>query len=192
MTAKHAWCTIYFRDNTQLRELQSNIPHYASKIKRLHDGVRTGELLKYTKNSGYELMSTVAQFHPDYKLLDEAVLDEESLEACCTMDFSTVKPGGNFAAHPAYIDGITQVGGFAVNAKDTTDLSVEVFISHGWESLQVYEEMKTDRKYDIYVKMTSESPEFYHGDTIVLDGSRPIVYFKGVTVSSFPIKHYPQ
>jgi len=69
---------------------------------------------------------------PDYKLLGKLIPDESTLEACSKLNFSTVQPGGNYAAHPAYVDAITQVGGFAMNAKDSTDFDKDVFVNHGW------------------------------------------------------------
>ena len=126
----------------------------------------------------------VAHFHPDYRLLDDVVLAEGTLEGCSSMSFAPVKSGGVFAAHPAYVDSITQIGGFTMNAKDSTDLDNEVYISHGWESFQVYEEMRTDKKYEIYVQMKDDGGDLAHGDTIMLDGNTIVAFFKGVSVST--------
>ncbi len=131
-------------------------------------------------------MSTVAYFHPDYKLLDDLILDESTLEACSSMSFAQVKSGGVFAAHPAYVDAITQVGGFAMNAKDSTDLDNEVYVNHGWDSLQIFEEMRTDRKYETYVQMKMHEGNLCHGDTIMFDGDTIVAFFKGVSVRKTP------
>ena len=182
-TARHSACTLRFTDDTQYRALQKQVPNYLAKIERLREGLRNGDLIKYNKKGGYKLMDTVAQFHPDYKLLDNVILDERTLEATCTMDFSCVQPGGTYAAHPGEIDAITQLGGFMVNAQDCINLEEEVYISHGWDSLQVYKEMRPDEPYQLYVKMHRRDAEFYYGDTILLQGSTVIAFFKGVTVS---------
>ncbi|KAG0644935.1 polyketide synthase [Hyphodiscus hymeniophilus] len=182
-TAEHVKCLIRFSDKTRLQALQLQVPGIVKKIQRLRGGGDSGDFLKYNKTSGYKLMKEVATFHPDYKLLDEVILDEATLEACCTMSFGSVTPGGNYAAHPAYIDAITQLGGFAVNASDLVDLATHVFIGHGWDSIQIYEEMKTDRKYDTYVQMQRHGEDFFRGDTIVLDGTTIVASFSGVTVS---------
>jgi noranthrone synthase len=184
LTIKHAWCTIRFQDTTQLDSLKARLPEFKSKISRLRDGSQKGEFVKYNRTAGYKLMSTVATFHPDYKLLNHLVLDEPSLEACSKLNFSTVKSGGTFAAHPAYVDSITQVGGFCMNAKDSTDLETHVFVNHGWHSFQIYEELKNDRDYEVYVQMKHDKGDLYHGDTIVLDGDTIVAFFTGVSVSS--------
>lgn len=182
-TVKHAWCNVRFEDNSQLQTLQKELPEYQAKINRLRGGIKKGKFVKYNNASGYKLIGNVAHFHPDFKLLDDVILDESNLEACSFMSFAQVKAGGLFAAHPAYIDAITQVGGFTMNAKDTTDLENEVYVNHGWESLQVYEEMRTDRKYQTYVQMKVDKGDLSHGDTIMLDGDTIVAFFKSVSVS---------
>ena len=183
-TARHSACTLRFTDDTDYRALQKQVPNYLAKIERLHDGLRSGDLTMYNKKGGYKLMDTVAQFHPDYKLLDNVILDEDTLEATCTMDFSCVQPGGTYAAHPGEVDAITQLGGFMVNAQDSINLEEEVYISHGWDSLQVYKEMGPEEPYQLYVKMHRRDAEFYYGDTILLQGNTVVAFFKGVTVSN--------
>ena len=111
-------------------------------------------------------------------------MDESTLEACSTLSFEQVKSGGAFAAHPAYVDSITQVGGFVMNAKDSTDLDTEIYVNHGWDSLQIYQEMRTDKKYQCYVQMKHDpSGGLVHGDTVMLDGDTVVAFFKGVSVS---------
>ncbi|KAJ5151395.1 uncharacterized protein N7482_010647 [Penicillium canariense] len=180
-TSRHGYGILRFSDSSLLKTMQAGLPAYKSRIQRLRDDVAQGELTRYNKKSGYRLMSRVADFGPDYKLLDDLVVDEDTLEATCIVNFSNIAPGGTFAAHPGCIDAFTQVGGFAINARGCMDLDVEVFISHGWLSFQLYEELKADTKYELYVQMHADGHEFYRGDTVVLDQGRLVAFFKGVT-----------
>lgn len=183
MTTKHGWCKVRFLNRpNMLKDLEPAVPSYQDRIQRLRQGIKTGDFVRYNHNSGYKLMSNVARFHPDYKLLDNLIMDEETLEACSTLNTAKISSKGDFAAHPAYVDAITQVGGFAMNAKDSTDLDEVVYVNHGWESFQVYEEARTDKTYDVYVQMKPHGEDLYHGDTIVLDGSTVVAFFKGVSV----------
>ncbi|KAJ9640320.1 hypothetical protein H2199_005859 [Coniosporium tulheliwenetii] len=184
---KHAWCTVRFVNKTQLQALQKKVPEYQAKINRLRDGVKTGQFVKYNRTSGYKLMRDVAHFHPDYKLLDNLILDESTLEAVSSMSFEGVKSSGIFAAHPAYVDAITQVGGFAMNASDACDLDKEVYVNHGWDSFQVYELLAKDRIYETYVQMRKDPRgDLVHGDTIVLDGNTVVAFFKGLSLRVVP------
>lgn len=173
-----------FVNKSQLQTLQKKLPEYQAKVKRLREGAKTGQFVKYNRTSGYKLMSNVAHFHPDYKLLDNLVLDEATLESCSHLSFDRIKPGGKFFAHPAAIDAITQVGGFAMNAKDSTDLDVDVYVNHGWESFQIYEPLAIGKLYETYVQMHPDKKgNLCHGDTIVMDGDTVVAFFKGLSVS---------
>lgn len=175
---------VRFEDASQFEALEVNLAKYTSRIKRLRDGIEDGEFTRYNKKSGYRMMSKVATFSPDYRLLDDIVVDEGNLEATCIVNFGAISAGGTFAAHPGFVDAITQIGSFTVNTQEAMDLDVNVFVTHGWSGLQVYEELKMDRKYELYVQMVPDGPDFYRGDTIVLEGGKLIAFFKEVIVSS--------
>lgn len=143
-----------------------------------------GQFVRYNRKSGYKLMSNMAHFHPDYKLLDDLVLNGDDNEATSIMDFSVANDDGSFAVHPAYVDAITQVGGFAMNANDNTDLDREVFVNHGWDSFQVYQPLVKNKAYEVYTKMQKDKTgDLVHGDTIVLDGDEVVAFFRGLSVS---------
>ena len=184
LDTEHATCTVRFTTDAQLKSLKKKVPEYKANIRQLREGIMKGQYVRYNRKSGYKLMSNMAHFHPDYKLLDNLILNGDDNEATSVMDFSAAKSEGTFAAHPAYVDAITQVGGFAMNANDNTDIDKEVFVNHGWESFQVYQPLVKDKSYEVYTKMHKDkSGDLVHGDTIVLDGDDVVAFFKGLSVS---------
>ncbi|KAL4784871.1 beta-ketoacyl synthase [Aspergillus varians] len=187
LDTEHAACTVRFTSDAQLKALQKQLPEYQAQMERLRQGLRQGEYVRYTRKSGYKLMSSMANFHPDYKLLDHLILNEADNEAVSTMDFSAAKSDGAFAAHPAYVDAITQVAGFAMNANDNTDIQQQVFVNHGWNSFQVYQPLVKGKAYQVYCQMTRDKTgDLVHGDTIVLDGDVVVAFFKGLSLRSVP------
>ena len=189
LDTEHASCTVRFTTDAQLKSLQKKVPEYKAAIAKLQDRVSKGELVHYNTKSGYKLMSSMADFHSDYKLLKYLVLDEAENEAMAIMNFETCMDAGTYAAHPAYVDAITQVGGFAMNAKDDTDISKEVFVNHGWDSFQVYKPLQKDRAYMVHTKMVKDKTgDLVHGDTIVLDGNDVVAFFKGLSIRNVPRK----
>ncbi|EME39092.1 polyketide synthase [Dothistroma septosporum NZE10] len=185
----HAYCTVRFTTDSQQKSLQKKVPEYKAAIAKLRARDAKGELTHYNTKSGYKLMSSMAHFHPDYKLLDNLVLNEAENEAVSVMNFSSCTDAGIYAAHPAYVDAITQVGGFAMNAKDDTDIDKEVYVNHGWESFQVYKKMEKSVEYVVYSKMTKDPKgDMVHGDTIVLDGDEVVAFFRGLSLRSVPRK----
>lgn len=186
LDTQHATCTVRFTSDAQLKSLKKKAGEYRARINRLREGVKHGDFVRYTRKSGYKLMSNMAHFHPDYKLLDDLILNEDEDEAVSMMDFSAAQTGGTFAAHPAYVDAITQVAGFALNANDNTDLEKEVFVNHGWESFQIYQPLTKDKVYEVYTKMERpKTGDLVHGDIIVMHEDNVVAFFKGISVRLF-------
>ncbi|TVY85230.1 putative sterigmatocystin biosynthesis polyketide synthase [Lachnellula suecica] len=184
VTVEHGECTIRFTDKSQRKVLQSKVPEFMSRMKFLRQGTETGASLRLNQTYGYKLISCLASFHPDYRAIDEVILDGSTLEACSKCSFGQVKSQGIFSTHPAYIDVMTQTAGFVMNAKDSTDLDVEVYVNHGWKSLQIFEELLPNKSYTTYVKMAQSKTDaaFWEGDTVMLDGENVVAFFKGVTL----------
>ena len=184
VTVEHGECTIRFTDRSQLEDLKSRVPGYMSRMGHLRKGIESGASLRLNQSYGYKLISCLASFHPDYRAIDEVILDSNTLEACSKCSFGQVKSQGTFSTHPAYIDVMTQTAGFVMNAKDSTDLDVEVYVNYGWKSLQIFEELMPNRSYTTYVKMSQSQSDgdFWEGDTVMLDGEKVVAYFKGVTL----------
>jgi noranthrone synthase len=189
LDTEHATCTVRFTTDAQLKSLRKRVPEYSAAIDSLQRRMKHGELVHYNARSGYKLMSSMAQFHPDYKLLEYLVLDGTANEAMATVDFSVCKDNGTYKLHPAYIDAITQVAGFTLNAKDDTDISKDVFVNHGWDSLQVYQPLQQGKQYKVHVKMEADKQkDLVHGDTIVLDGDEVVAFFRGLSLRCVPRK----
>jgi acyl carrier protein len=150
---------------------------------RLRKGIESGSSLRVNGTQGYKLIATLAQFHPDYRAVDELVLDSDTFEALSKVNFGQVKSVGSFSTHPAYIDVLTQTAGFVMNCKDSTDLETEICINHGWDSFQVYEEISPKKTYQTYARMAKSEGTIWKGDTVMFDGDKIVAYFKGVAVS---------
>lgn len=181
----HASCTVRFCTESQLKTLRKKVPEYRAAIQRLK--ARSSNLSKYSGKRGYKLMSSLASFHPDYKLLDSVILDEEANEATCIVRCDGCQDLGNYMAHPAYIDAFMQLSSFSMNAKDDTHLDEHVFTNHGWGSLQIYKELQKGVSYEIYTKMT-QTKDHAHGDVIVLDGDEVVAFFGDLSLRKVPRK----
>ncbi|KAI4159137.1 MAG: hypothetical protein LQ342_006841 [Letrouitia transgressa] len=179
---KHAWCTLKFTDRSQLPIVQKRGPEYQSRIDALRQGIMTGDSLRYSQAAGYKLIATLAKFHPDYRAIDEVVLDSKTLEAYSVVNFGQVKKGGSFNCHPAYIDVLSQTAGFIMNGKDSTDLDIEIYVNHGWDSLQIFEKLSPDKSYWTYVRMEQADGSVFKGDTVMFDGDRVVAFFKGLAL----------
>lgn len=186
-TLEHAWCTLRFTEKSAvLPQVQKNIPGYVKRLEALKKRASEGKAIRVSGPAAYKMIGTLAQFHPDYRAVDEIVLDSENFEASSVVSFSSVKAQGSFATHPAFIDVLTQTAGFVMNCRDSNDLETDMFVNHGWKSLQVYDEISTKKSYKTYVKMVKTAGGLWEGDTAMLDGDKVIAYFKGVELKWVP------
>lgn len=154
-------------------------------MQALRKGIQEETAARFNRVMVYKMINSLAQFHQDYKAIDEVILNSNTLEASSKVSFGDVKKGGTFHTHPAFIDGLTQSGGFAMNCNDKANLDVEVFINHGWGSFQIFEEISGDKKYTTYTQMKEGKDKMWNGDITVFEGEKIVASFKDIVVSYF-------
>jgi hypothetical protein len=132
----------------------------------------------------YRMIRPLARFHDDYRAIDEVVLNSSTLEASSKISFGTVKRDGDFHTHPAVIDALTQSCGFAMNCNDNTDIDVDVYMNHGWGSLELFEELDFEKQYTTYTQMFEGEDKLWYGDVVIFDGDRVVAFFGQIAVSA--------
>jgi iterative type I PKS product template protein len=183
---EHSRCVVRYRDGALQKQLQDSAPKIQMKISDLRTGVASGKTARYNRAMVYRAIRPLARFHDDYRAIDEIVLNSDSLEASSTLSFSTVKRDGDFHTHPAIIDSLTQACGFTMNCNDSTDLDMEVFMNHGWGSLQLFEPIDFEKVYTTYSRMESGPDKLWRGDAIIFDGDRVVAHFGQIAIQGVP------
>lgn len=181
---QHAQCIIRFQDQSFRQAMESNAADSLQKTKALREGIAAGTAARFTKPMVYRAIRPLAIFHADYRAIQEILLNSDTLEACCKLDFHDVKKGGSYHTHPAVIDCLTQVCGFAMNCNDYTDLDKDAFMNHGWDSFVAFEPLSMNQAYTTYTHMREGSDRLWRGDVVVrnVDG-KVAAYFGGIAVS---------
>lgn len=131
------------------------------------------------------MVGQLADFDPNYRGLVEIVLDNDTLEATGNVSFANVLKEGKFHTNPAYIDALSQLGGFVMNGNEEVDLDKELFVNHGWSSLQLFEDIDPLKTYSTHVKMSEGKDKLWMGDITIFDGDEVVGIFGGVAVSTF-------
>lgn len=147
---------------------------YSKLVRALRQGVAAHRTVRFTHNMMYRMISSLAEFHPDHKLVEDILLDSQTHEATARVSFGQLlgedgKHVGSFHTHPGVVDALTQPAGFALNGADTTDLDKEVYINHGWGSFYLFEPLALTKSYTVYVHMTEGDDHIWYGDIVVLD-----------------------
>ena len=182
---QHACCTIdYVNGAAQQQGHNRNAYLIKSRMADLRRGLETGQTQKYNRSMAYRIVSSLATYDPEYRGVDEIILDSKTLEATSRVSFQTTKKDGKFCLHPAYIDSLAQTGGFTMNAHDEVDLDKEIHVNHGWRSFQFFEPISSEQVYRTYVRMQPTEEGMYEGDVSIFDEEDVIVaVFRGIVVS---------
>lgn len=170
---------------------------YSRLVQALRQGISAHRTVRFTRNMMYRMISSLAEFHPDHKLVEDIVLDSQTHEATALVNFRQLldedgKLSGTFHTHPGVVDALTQPAGFALNGADTTDLDKEVYINHGWGSFYLFEPLQLTKAYTIYVHMKESEGHIWYGDIVVLDmgdtekAPRVVALFEEYSVQRMP------
>jgi iterative type I PKS product template protein len=194
---QHSHCKLVFRERTAaLGDVQGQIEAAKSRIEALNKEVSVGRAFRFSKAMVYKMVGSLAQFDPDFRQLDEVVLNSDAMDASSLVSFAslTSRPGTTFHTNPAAIDAIGQSAGFVMNGNERADLEREVFVNHGWQSFQLFEPLAKDKKYRTYCKMEEKPAKRWEGDCLVLDceEDRVVAWFGGINLQGVPrrVLHY--
>lgn len=184
---EHAKCTIRFTDRSiLLNKLQNESAAIKTRMQNLRRGIANETAARFNRPMVYRMIRPLAQFHDDYRAIDEVVLDSTTLEASASVSFGSIKKEGQFALHPAIIDAFTQSCGFTMNCNDHCDLDTEVFMNHGWGRFQVFEDVHYDRPYTSYTRMFEGKDKLWHGDVVIFDGDTIVAAFEKIAIQCVP------
>ncbi|KAH7076878.1 hypothetical protein BKA63DRAFT_468889 [Paraphoma chrysanthemicola] len=177
--AEHASCTIKVsQSQTWFDDWRRNAYLIRSRISSLRNTVDNGGAHKLKRGLAYKLFSTLVDYSRDYQGMEAVILDSESLEATAQVKFQIGDCG--FDWHPCWIDSLGHIAGFIMNGNENIYAKDQVFINHGWDTMQCAKPVEFGKTYTTYNRMQFESGTMYAGDTYVLDGADIIAIFRGV------------
>ncbi|KAK3938759.1 hypothetical protein QBC46DRAFT_439652 [Diplogelasinospora grovesii] len=189
---RHAEASMTFPDMEKAHaEVTQQAGPILARMEEMASRLSTDDRIqKLTGKTGYQLVSSLAGYDPEYMGVSAVLLDSANLEAVATVNFDKQpkKPAGNFHVNPYLIDNFGQPALFIMNANDQADLSKEVFVNHGWTSLHFYKPVSLDATYRSHVKMTGPGEDgLYRGDMVVFDTNDEVVaLYQGIKAQGVP------
>jgi naphtho-gamma-pyrone polyketide synthase len=182
-TVDHASCKIRFGNRDEWsKEFKRNAYLINTRIHGLHRGVDHGQSHKIKRGLAYKLFGAVVNYTQAYQGMEEVVLDSEMLEATARVKFQTSDSDGKFNVGPYWIDSLGHIAGFIMNANDSTDPSVQVFVNHGWDRMRCTKTFSAEKTYQTYNRMQNIGGTLYSGDTYILEDGDVIAVFEGIKV----------
>ena len=179
---QHAQCMVRYKDQNLQQNLQGDASITKEKIRTLRNGIADGITARYNRPMMARAIRSLARFSEDYQSIDELVMSSSTLEATSHVSFGSVKEQGTYHTHPAIIESLTQSCGYIMNCNDENDLDLNVYMIHGWQTLQIFEAMDLEKRYITYTSVSEGPNKVWHGDVIVFEGEKVVAHLGQVTV----------
>ena len=183
----HASCVVEYGDTKSWLTDWGHLDYlFHSRINALNWGVDTGKYQKVDRKQAYEAFSSLVRYGRKYHGMKEIVLNPKNLEATALIEFRATEDDGNFDANPYWIDNIAHLTGFILNGGDVVDSRKQVYISHGWDSLQILRPLSAHKSYRNHVKMYPGPRQTMIGDAYLFDGEEMVARVGGVKFQAIP------
>ncbi|KAF2787644.1 polyketide synthase [Melanomma pulvis-pyrius CBS 109.77] len=189
VVTRHASCAINFALASSPTTLQEKARETHTAITQIREGLKTGDCYRFNNNMIYRMVAILADFDRGYRGLEEIILDSTAMAAASKIDFGPLPPeqdGEVYSVHPAYLDSLSQSAGFVMNANEMSDLDVECFVNHGWESFRMFGELRKEGSYQSYVKMMRGEGNIWRGTLTVVNDETVVAVFESLTLQGIP------
>ncbi|KAL4733582.1 hypothetical protein BDV11DRAFT_175562 [Aspergillus similis] len=183
----HATCNVEYGDTKIWRAEWSRLAYLVrSRINVMNDGVKGHQYQKLDRKEAYEGFSGFVEYDKQYHGMKEVVMDQKNLEATSKLEFQPSNDYGEFEIDPRFIDNISHLSGFILNGSGATDTKKQVYVSHGWDQLQIAEPLSSRKSYSNYVKMHEVEKATMSGDVYIFDGEEMVALVRGVKFKAIP------
>ncbi|PYH97266.1 hypothetical protein BO71DRAFT_438922 [Aspergillus ellipticus CBS 707.79] len=180
----YAKCKVLRDDTAKVHRQWQSMKHFVtSRIGHLQSMSGAHRLYH---GMAYRIFGGVVHYSERFHGMDEIPMDSNHHEAVATVSFKVANMASDFLRNPHWIDNITQLSGFVLNANETVDSSKTVYISNGWDSLHVAADLSDRTSYTVYVKMDPNENSSVSGDLYILDGEEVIGVATGVRFQGVP------
>lgn len=186
-TELHATCVVEFGDKKAWVAEWARVAYlYRSRIDVLVQGASKGKYKMVNRAQAYEHFSSLVDYDKKYHGMKEVVIDGKNFEAMSVVEFQATEHDGDFDLSPYWIDNIAHLSGFVLNGNDAVDSKKTVYISHGWESMQLAQPLSASKSYHTYVKMHEGPKQTMAGDVYVFKGDEMVALVSGVKFQAIP------
>lgn len=186
----YAKCTVVWHDTAKVLRQWSRCRHLVcSRIDHLE---AKKCVHKMHRRMVYKLFGAVVDYAERFHGMDQVLIDSECYEATAQISFKADETAGNFFRSPYWIDSLMQLSGFVMNVNEAVDTNEMVYISNGWESMQIACQLSSRKVYTAYVKMQPSQNTVYSGDMYILDEGEVVCVTMGIKFQSVPrqlLKH---
>ncbi|RFU28833.1 Laccase, partial [Scytalidium lignicola] len=151
------------------------------RLTALETAAATGNVHRIQRGLVYKLFRSFVDYDEDYQGIEEVLLDGQQPEVSARVVLKLYETESIYEIPPTWINSFCHLTGVILNANDTENSRNIVFISHGWKSLRLCGNLKTNISYWTYTRMQeTEDSNVLEGDVWIFDEHEVIGYAKGI------------
>ncbi|KAK1993700.1 beta-ketoacyl synthase [Colletotrichum falcatum] len=175
---QHAKCKIRFVEADAVRaRFQKPAEDAKIRTKEIQSQVGVDDnIFRISRSMLYKMVGQIADYDIRYRGLSSFTINNNTLEALGTASFKGIPNSGKWFSNPGFLDSVSQLAEFAMNANEFVNLEKEVYVNHGWESMSFFtSKLDIDKTYQLYVKMIQGENDLWLGDVFIFDQENSFV-----------------
>ena len=158
-----------------------------SRMDCLSKNLVTGSTNRFLRDMAYKLFrSSFVDYDQKFQGMEEILLNTSDLEAMAKLSLYPGRDTGTFTCSPLWIDSFVHLAGFVMNVNDRFDHRITNFISDGWTSFRLAEEINPAIPYKVYVKMHDKGDAVFSGNASIFRDGKLIGRVEGLKFKGIP------
>ena len=181
-THEHGSCDVRFGKSDERKAMFSRSLHLVKKrIDALRSSAVAGLSHHLQRPIVYKLFSSLIGYSENYRGIEEVYLDNTGFgDAVAHVKLGSSADLGNFTLGPYWTDTITHLAGFSLNG-DVSLSPDDAYVSAGFESFHLFEELSDTKTYTSYVAMQpADKPGMVIGDIFVFEDDKLVALCGGL------------
>ena len=186
-TVEHAHCIVEFENKSDQEVKWSRAAYLVmDRVKAIRASGLAGEAHTLLSGMAYKLFASLVDYEAPYRGMKRIIYNATQFEASADVTLCTLSKEESFVCAPYWLDSIGHLAGFCVNASDAESEQDHVYISHGWESLRLSEQLSPSKSYTTYVRMLPGGNSIMVGDVYLFEEEKVIGVFGGLKFQRIP------
>lgn len=160
---EHARCMLTYGDNKQLVNRWSRQLYFLrDRIKIITSHTTTHPIDRLRGDMVYKIFSSIVKYSMDYKGIQELHMDSKNNDAVAKIRFRQTPKDCIFTKDPCWMDCMAQMAGFVLNGGVNAPTEA-IYMSTGWDSLQISTSITGDKEYMLYSGRVSRTSDSHGG-----------------------------
>ena len=177
----HGSCQIRYGQESDWRtSFSRTLPLVKRRIDDLTRSAFAGSSHRLQRPIIYKLFAGLVEYSDKYQGLEEVFMDKDYTDATARVVLQPSAGSGEFTQSPYWTDAVVHIAGFLLNG-NTNNPSDIAYVSAGFESFRLFEELCEGKVYTSYVSIQpGEKKDVLVGDVYVFEGAKIIALCAGL------------